>query len=41
MSDITDLLRWDAKCKGVTFLDEDEFYKHNSNLKVSIYPTWK
>ena len=41
LRDITNLLRWDAKCKGFTYLCEEELDKHNDNVKVSKLSTWK
>ena len=41
LRDITNLLRWDAKCKGFTYLGEEELDKHNGNVKVSKLSTWK
>jgi hypothetical protein len=40
LRDITNMLRWDAKCKGVAYLGEDELHNHNRNVKVSPLSTW-
>ena len=41
LGDITNLLRWEAKCKGVAYLGVEEMDKHKLNAKVSKLSTWK
>jgi hypothetical protein len=41
LRDITDVLHWDAKCKGVTYLGEDEFINHDRSVKLSKFSSWK